>query len=75
MLIPLVRNADVSKYQAKTTNLNGQMLYFGLNWMLTGATSSLSIQGQQAAKGMRYITLLLKVDNTLSQIAITGSPL
>ena len=74
MLIPLVRNADVSKYQAKTTNLNGQMLYFGLNWMLTGATSRLSIQGQQAAKGMRYITLLLKVDNTLSQIAITGSP-
>jgi hypothetical protein len=74
MLIPLTRNANVSKYQPKTINLNGQMLYFGLNWTLTGATSSLSIQGQQAAKGMRFMTLALKVDNTLSQIAITGSP-
>ena len=74
MLIPLVRNVNVSKYQPKTINLNGQMLYFGLNWTLTSATSSLSIPGQQAAKGMRYVTLMLKVDNTLSQIAITGSP-
>ena len=74
MLIPLVRNVNVSKYQPKTINLNGQMLYFGLNWTLTSATSSLSIPGQQAAKGMRYVTLTLKVDNTLSQIAITGSP-
>ena len=74
MLIPLVRNVDVSKYQPKTTKLSGQMLYFGLNWTLTSATSSLSIQGQQAAKGMRFVTLMLKVDNTLSQIAITGSP-
>jgi len=74
MLIPLVRNVNVSKYQPKTINLNGQMLYFGLNWTLTSATSSLSIQGQQAAQGMRYVTLMLKVDNTLSQIAITGSP-
>jgi uncharacterized Zn finger protein (UPF0148 family) len=74
ILIPLVRNVDVSKYQPKTTNFNGQMLYFGLNWTLTSATSSLSIQGQQAAKSMRFVTLLLKVDNTLSQIAITGSP-
>lgn len=74
MLIPLVKNTNVGKYQPKTTNLNGQMLYFGLNWTLTSATSSWSIQGQQAAKGMRYVTLILKVDNTLSQIAITGSP-
>lgn len=74
MFIPLERNANVSTYQPKTTNLNGQMLYFGLNWTLTSATSSLSIKGLQAAKGMRYVTLLLKVDNTLSQIAITGTP-
>jgi hypothetical protein len=72
--IPLVRNANVNKYQPKTTQLNGQMLYFGLNWTLVNATSSLSMPGQQAAKGMRYATLLLKVDNTLSQIAIPGSP-
>ncbi len=74
MLIPLVRNVNVSKYQPKSINLNGQMQYFGLNWTLTGATSSLSIPGQQAAKGMRYVTLMLKVDNTLAQVAITGSP-
>ena len=74
MLIPLVLNANADKYQPKTTNLNGDMLYFGLNWTLTSATSSLSIPGQQAAKGMRYVTLMLKVDNTLAQIAIPGSP-
>ncbi len=74
MLIPLTGNAEVSNYQPKTINLNGQMQYFGLNWTLTSANSSLSIDGQQAAKGMRYITVTLKVDNTLSQIAITGSP-
>ncbi len=74
MLIPLTGNADVSNYQPKTINLNGQVQYFGLNLTLTNATSSLSIDGQQAAKGMRFITLTLKVDNTLSQVAITGSP-
>src|SRR6266566_1834997 len=74
MLIPLTRNANVSKYHPKTINLNGQIQYFGLNWTLTSATSSLSITSQQAAKGMRYVTLTLKVDNTLSQVAITGSP-
>jgi hypothetical protein len=73
MSIPLVRNANVSKYQPSITHLNGQMLYFGLNWTLTSATSSLGIPGQQAAKGMRFATLQLKVDNTLSQTAITGS--
>jgi hypothetical protein len=74
MLIPLMQNANLSKYRPKTINLKGQMQYFGLNWTLTSATSSLSIQGQQAAKGKRFITLMLKVDNTLSQVAITGSP-
>jgi uncharacterized Zn finger protein (UPF0148 family) len=74
MLIPLVLNANTSRYQPKTTNLNGEMLYFGLNWTLTSATSSLSIPGKQAAKGMRYVTLMLRVDNTLAQIAIPGSP-
>jgi hypothetical protein len=74
MLIPFIQNANLSKYQPTTISLNGQMQYFGLNWTLTSATSSLSIQGQQASKGMRYITVTLKVDNTLSQVAIAGSP-
>ena len=74
MLIPLMPNVNVSNYQPKSINLYGQMQYFGLNWTLTSGTSSLSIPGQQAAKGMRFITLMLKVDNTLSQVAISGSP-
>jgi hypothetical protein len=74
MLIPLTSNANVSNYQPRTINLNGQMQYFGLNWTLTTVTSNLSVNGQQALKNMRYITVTLKVDNTLSQIAITGSP-
>lgn len=74
MLIPLTGNANVSNYQPKTFNLHGQMLYFGLNFTLANATTSLSMDGQQATKGMRYITLTLTVDNTLSQVAITGSP-
>jgi hypothetical protein len=74
MLIPLTGNADESNYQPKTINLNGHMQYFGLDLTLANATSSLFINGQQAAKDMRYITLTLKVDNTLSQVAITGSP-
>lgn len=72
--IPLSGRADLNKYQPQTTRLNGSMLYFGLNWTLTGATTSFSRNGQQASKGMRYLTVMLKVDNTLSQIAITGSP-
>lgn len=74
MDIPLTGSANLSKYAPKTTKLNGQMLYFGLNWTLTSATTSLSVSGQQASKGMRYMTLALQVDNTLSQEAITGSP-
>lgn len=74
MLVPLTGQANVSKYQPKTVNLNGQMQYFGLNWTLSSATSSLGIVGKQAASGMRYITVTLKVENTLSQLAITGSP-
>ena len=73
MDIPLTGRADLSKYQPKTTQLDGQMQYLGLNWTLTSVTSSLSVVGQQAPKGMRYFTVTLKVDNTLSQIAIIGS--
>jgi hypothetical protein len=73
MLIPLTGNADVGKYQPTSVNLNGQMQYFGLNWTLASATSSLGIVGQQAASGKRYLIVTLNVINTLSQVAITGS--
>jgi hypothetical protein len=71
--IPLTGHADVSKYAPKTTNLHGQLEYLGLNWTLLSATSQLSIDGQQASKGMRYVTITLKVDNPLSQLVIAGS--
>ncbi len=73
MDIPLTGHADLSEYGPRTVNLTGQMLYQGLNWTLVSATSQLSIDGQQASKGMVYIILTLKVDNTLSQQAIPGS--
>ncbi len=73
MTIPLTAHADVSKYAPKSVKLNGQMVYLGLNYTLTNATSQLSIAGQQASKGNVYIVVTLKVDNTLSQLAIPGS--
>ncbi|HYK84753.1 MAG TPA: zinc ribbon domain-containing protein [Ktedonobacteraceae bacterium] len=73
MNIPLIAHADVSKYAPKSVKPDGQMLYFGLNYTLTTATSQLSIAGQQASKGMVYVVVTLQVDNTLSQVAIPGS--
>lgn len=72
--IPLKAQADLSSYQPRTTTLNGQSVYFGLNWTLQSATTNLSIPGAQAARGTHYIILTLSVNNTLSQMAITGSP-
>lgn len=74
MRIPLTAQANLSQYQPKITSQKGTMVYFGLNWTLTGTTTSLSIPGQQASKGMEYLTLNLKIDNTLSQDVISGSP-
>lgn len=73
MNIPLIAHADVSKYAPKSVKPAGQMLYFGLNYTLTSATSQLSVAGQQASKGMVYVVVTLQVDNTLSQVAIPGS--
>lgn len=72
--IPLTGQANLSKYTPHSVQINGQMLYMGLNWTLTQATSQLYIAGQQASRGKRYIVVTLSVDNTLSQEAITGSP-
>ncbi len=74
MQIPLNAQANLSQFQPRTTQQNGTMVYFGLNWTLTSSTTSLSIPGQQAARGMEYLTLNLKIDNPLSQEAISGSP-
>lgn len=64
--ISLTGKADLSKYQAKTVNPNKSGQYAGLNWTITTATSSLSAFGQQAARGMQYVTITLKVDNPSS---------
>ena len=72
-VIPLHEHADVSMYAPKTTKITGTTTYQGLDWTLTSATSQLSIDAHQASKGMRYLIVMLDVNNTLSQTAIPGS--
>ncbi len=67
-LIALNGKANVAQYQTKTTHLNNSITqYAGLTWTVTAATVSLDHKGQQAAKGMQYVTVSLKVDNPSSQ--------
>jgi hypothetical protein len=64
MDIPLVPNADLSKYQPKTVTPNTKFQYAGMSWTLTSATESLSANGQQAKTGMVYIVVTLKAVNS-----------
>jgi hypothetical protein len=67
-LIVLTGKANVAQYQTKTTQFtNVTTQYAGLTWTVTSATVSLDYKGQQAAKGMQYVTVSLKVDNPSSQ--------
>ena len=67
-LIALNGKANVAQYQTKTTHLNSVTTHYaGLTWTVTSATVSLDYKGQQAAKGMQYVTVSLKVDNPSSQ--------
>ncbi len=67
-LIALNGKANVSQYQAKTTHPNNATTqYAGLTWTVTTVTVSLDYKGQQAAKGMHFVTVSLKVDNPSSQ--------
>jgi hypothetical protein len=74
LAIPLTPGANLAQYAPKTTTINGNFQYLGLNWSLVNATTQLSIDGKQASKGMHYVTVTLAVSNTLSQTAIPGSP-
>lgn len=74
MNIPLVAHPDLSSYAPKTKAVNQQLQYFGLNWTIVSVTTQLSIAGEQAPQGMRYAVIAFSVDNTLSQVAIPGSP-
>lgn len=73
MNIPLTPHPDLTKYDPKTTTLNKPLQYLGLDWTLISATTQWSIDGKQATKGMYYVIVQLKVNNTLSQMAIPGS--
>ena len=72
--IRLSGKANPAVYMPVTASVNGSLLYFGLNYTLKSATTSLFLPGQQARQGMRYVSLTVSVDNTLSQEAIPGSP-
>ncbi|GHO84151.1 hypothetical protein KSZ_21570 [Dictyobacter formicarum] len=74
MDIPLQPHADVSKYATKSIDINKTASYFSLNYQVTQATTQWSLDGQQAPKGMRYLTLTFKIDNPLLQSVIAGSP-
>jgi hypothetical protein len=65
--IPLTGKADLSQYQTKTSTPNVKTQYAGLTWTVTSASSSLTIKGKQAAKGMLYVTVVLNVDNPTSR--------
>ncbi len=71
--IPLTGQANLSQYQNKSTPQKGTLNYFGLDWTLTNATTSLSLPNQQASQGKEFLTLEFSIDNALSQEAISGS--
>jgi hypothetical protein len=66
MEVPLTGKADVSPYQPKTSHPNVQTQYDGLTWTVTDATLTWSADGGQADKGMRYVSVTLKIDNPSS---------
>jgi hypothetical protein len=72
--IPLNGHADVSKYAPKTIQVAKTLSYLSMNWTVTSASSQLSLNGQQASKGMRYVVVAFSVDNPLMQTVISGSP-
>ncbi|GLV56883.1 hypothetical protein KDH_37220 [Dictyobacter sp. S3.2.2.5] len=74
MDVPLQPHADVGKYATKSVDVNKTASYFSLNYEMTQATTQWSLDGQQAPKGMRYLTLTFKIDNPLLQSVIVGSP-
>ncbi len=71
MEIPLTGKADVSQYQPRMGHPNVQTPYDGLTWTVTAATLSWSADGKQADKGMRYVTVTLKIDNPSSRAFAT----
>lgn len=77
MDVSLGTNPNMSAYQPQTTQIGKALTskgsFYGLDWTLDSATTQWSIDGRQASKGMRYVTVMLKVNSTLEQTAIPGS--
>jgi hypothetical protein len=71
MEMPLTGKADVNQYQPRTSHPNAQTHYDGLTWTVTAATLSWSADGKQADKGMRYVTVTLKIANPSSRAFAT----
>lgn len=63
MSIPLVQNADLSKYKPQSVTPGGTSNYAGIKWTLTKAVRSYSQDGTQVTSGNRYVTVTLSVDN------------
>lgn len=71
LTIPLQANANLSKYQDRTSNPNISFKYGELNMTLKTATLSYSYNTTQATQGNRYIILTLAaVNNTANSISI-----
>src|SRR5947209_7968694 len=66
MDIPLMPNADLSKYQPKTITPNTAFQYAGLHFTITTVAKSLSADTQQAATGQIFIVVTMKVVNSTS---------
>ncbi len=66
MDIPLMPNADLSKYQPKTITPNTAFQYAGLHFTITTVAESLSADTQQAATGQNFIVVTMKVVNPTS---------
>ncbi|GCE25233.1 hypothetical protein KDA_07170 [Dictyobacter alpinus] len=72
--IPLQAHADMGKYAPKTSTINKKASYLSLDYLVTQTTTSWSLDGQQAPKGMHYLSVTMKVGNPLTQTVIAGSP-
>ena len=64
--VSLTGKANLTQYQTKTAQLNVSTHYAGLTWTITSAAIGLSDDGKEADKGMRYVTVTMRVDNPTS---------
>lgn len=71
MDIPLQSNANLGKYQDKTSSPNAQFKYGGVDFTIKTATLSYSTNDYQASTGNRYLIVTLAGNNTTSNAVST----